>query len=76
MYFSESEFWFGKTYKIRLEISPGQLSTPELSTQNCVYMHGLAFWFLEVESKFLHVLSQTFKLCICTVQRLRILVTL
>lgn len=30
MYFSESEFWFGKTYKIRLEIKqyPGQLSTP------------------------------------------------
>lgn len=60
MYFSESEFWFGKTYKIRLEIKqyPGQLSTPELSTHICMRMPALPFWFLEADSKFLHIFSQ------------------
>lgn len=60
MYFSKSEFWFGKTYKIRLEIKQynGQLNTPELSAQNCVYMRALPFWFLEIESKFLYIFSQ------------------
>lgn len=57
----EDDFCLCKIYKFRLKIKqyPVQLDTHELSTQICVNFWGLSFQFLAVDSKALHIFSQS-----------------